>query len=310
MNTQVVHVGADVAEAHIDLHGSIKGLPAQIANTKEGIRSLLKILKPHAGVRLICESTGGCERQLVRACHQAGVAISPVNPLRVRDFARAKGQLAKTDKIDARILADYGAAMLPALSAPLDSALERLAAFHTRRRQLQESRTAERNRLRRAELCVASSHRALIRSLDTQIAAIDRAIAKVVASCAKLRTKVAALTEVKGVGVVSATAILAAMPELGSLSKNQAASLAGLAPFNRDSGKFRAQRHIHGGRAPARHSLYMAALVASRYNPVISSFFSRLRSNGKPPKVALIASMRKLLIHLNSLIKSLPPLPA
>lgn len=308
MNTQTVHVGADVAEAHIDLHGPIKGLPGQVANTRKGVNSLLKILKRNPGVRLTCEATGGCERLLVRACLKAGVAISAVNPQRARDFARAKGQLAKTDKIDARILADYGAVMQPALSEPLDSALEELAAFSTRRRQLLESRAAEKNRLRRAEPCVASSHRAVIRILDSQIAVVDRALARIVASCAKLRAKIAALTEVKGIGSTSAIALLAALPELGSLSRNQAASLAGLAPFNRDSGKFRGQRHIHGGRTSARNALYMSALVAAHRNPVISIFYSRLLSNGKPPKVALIACMRKLLIHLNSLLKSLFPL--
>jgi transposase len=309
MNTQIVHVGADVAEAHIDLYGPIKGLPEQIANTRQGIASLLKMLKRNPGVRLTCEATGGCERLLVRACLKAGVAVSPVNPQRVRDFARAKGQLAKTDKIDARILAEYGAAMQPALREPLDRALEKLAAFSTRRRQLLESRAAENNRLRRADPLIASSHRAVIRTLNTQIAAVDRALAAIGASCSKLRAKIAALTQVKGVGSISAIALLAALPELGSLSKNQAASLAGLAPFNRDSGKFRGQRHIHGGRTSARIALYMAALVAARHNPVISSFYSRLRSNGKPPKVALIASMRKLLIHLNSLLKNLIPIP-
>lgn len=310
MNTQVVHVGADVAEAHIDLHGPIKGLPGRIANTKKGVNSLLKLLKRHPGVRLICEASGGCERLLIRACHQAGIAISAVNPERARDFARAKGQLAKTDKIDARILAEYGAAMQPPLTDPLDPALQGLSALSTRRRQLLDSRTAEKNRLRRAEPSVAPSHRATIHFLNSQITAIDRALSKIVASCAKLRAKIAALTQVKGVGLITAIALLAALPELGSLSKNQAASLAGLAPFNRDSGKFRGQRHIHGGRTPARNALYMAALVASKHNPVISSFYDRLRSNGKPPKVALTASMRKLLIHLNSLIKSLFPLPA
>ncbi|HEY8903226.1 MAG TPA: transposase, partial [Chthoniobacterales bacterium] len=244
MNTQIVHVGADVAEAHIDLHGPIKGLPGQIANTKKGVNSLLKILKRNPGVRLTCEATGSCERLLVRACLKSGIAISSVNPQRVRDFARAQGQLAKTDKIDARIIADYGALMQPPPQEPLDSALEERAAFSTRRKQLLEMRAAEKNRLRRAEPCVAASLRALIRTLDSQIATVDRALARIVASCSKLRAKIAALTEVKGVGSTSAIALLAALPELGSLSRNEAASLAGLAPFNRDSGKFRGQRHI------------------------------------------------------------------
>ncbi|MDD5198653.1 MAG: transposase [Terrimicrobiaceae bacterium] len=302
MKAQIVHVGADVAQSHIDLHGEIAGLPARIANTKINLRRRLKILAGLGSVQIVCEATGGCERALVAACHESGVPISVLNPRQVRDFARAKGQLAKTDKIDARILCEYGRAFQPA--TPLEPSLQKLAAYSARRRQLIALRTAEKNRTYRCDPLLAASHRAVLHVLDRQIAAIDAALARTVASCARLRAKIAALTKVKGVGPISATALLAALPELGTLSKNQAAALAGLAPFNRDSGLFRGQRHIHGGRLPVRSALYMAALVASRYNPVIKAFYDRLRSAGKPPKLALTASMRKLLIHLNSLLKS------
>lgn len=307
MKEQIVHVGADVAQSHIDLHGEIAGLPARIANTKAGLARLLKMLNPAgAAVQIVCEATGGCERLLVAACHQAGVAVCVLNPRQVRDFARAKGQLAKTDAIDARILRDYGRTFAPAPDEPLDPVLQKLAAYSARRRQLILMRSAEKNRTLRADPVLAASHRAILRALDRQIAAIDAALARTVASCARLRAKIAALTKVKGVGPTTATALLAALPELGSLSKNQASALAGLAPFNRDSGLYRGQRHIHGGRLPVRSALYMAALVASRFNPVIKAFYLRLRSAGKPPKLALTASMRKLLIHLNSSLKSLP----
>jgi len=307
MKEQIVHVGADVAQNHIDLHGEIAGLPARIANTKTGLGRLLKMLSPAGSVQIVCEATGGCERLLVAACHEAGVAISVINPRCVRDFARAKGQLAKTDQIDARILREYGRMMQPAADSAIEPGLQKLAAYSTRRRQLIALRSAEKNRTLRSGPLLAASHRAILRALDKQIAAIDASLARTVASCARLRAKITALTSVNGVGTTSATALLAALPELGTLSKNQAASLAGLAPFNRDSGLYRGQRHIHGGRLSVRNSLYMAALVASRHNPVIKSFYQRLRSNGKPPKLALTASMRKLLIHLNSLLKSLPP---
>jgi len=303
---QLVHVGADVAQNHIDLHGEIAGLPARIANTKIDLARLLKMLRPAGPVQIVCEATGGCERLLVAACHQAGVAISVLNPRQVRDFARAKGQLAKTDAIDACVLCEYGRTFAPAPNQPLEPGLQRLAAYSTRRRQLIALRTAEKNRTHRCDPLLAASHRAIMRALDGQIARIDAALARTVASCARLRAKVAALTKVKGVGSTSATALLAALPELGTLSKNQAASLAGLAPFNRDSGLFRGQRHIHGGRSHVRQALYMATLVATRYNPVIKAFYERLRLAGKPPKLALTAAMRKLLIHLNSLLNSLP----
>lgn len=306
MKPPIVHIGADVAQNHIDLHGDIAGLPAQIANTKPALHRLLKTLSAHGAAHLVCEATGGCERLLVAACHHAGVPITVLNPRQVRDFARAKNQLAKTDRIDARILAQYGRTFLPAADSPLDPGLQRLAVYSTRRRQLIALRTSEKNRTLRSDPLLAASHRTILRVLDKQIAAIDAALARTVNTCSRLRAKIAALTAVKGVGSTSATALLAALPELGSLSKTQAASLAGLAPFNRDSGLFRGQRHIHGGRLPVRSALYMAALVASRHNPVITAFYQRLISHGKPPKLALTASMRKLLIHLNSLLKNLP----
>jgi transposase len=310
MKEQIVHVGADVAQSHIDLHGEMAGLPARIANTKTGIRRLLETLAGRDRVQILCEATGGCERALVAACHQSGVAISVLNPRQVRDFARAKGQLAKTDKIDARILCQYGRAFHPAAATPLEPSLQKLAIYSARRRQLIALRTAEKNRTCRCDPLLAASHRAILRALDKQIATIDAALARTVASCARLRSKIAALTTAKGMGPISATSLLAALPELGTLSRNQASALAGLAPFNRDSGLFRGQRHIHGGRLPVRSALYMPALVASRHNPVIKAFYDRLRSAGKPPKLALTAAMRKLLIHLNSLLKSPLPLPS
>ncbi len=307
MHHEVVHVGADVAQSHIDLHGPVPGLPAKIPNSEDGFATLLEALFSAPGAHLVCEATGGCERSLVAACHGAGTPVSVLNPRRVRDFARARGRLAKTDRIDARILRDYGATLLPAATPPREPALQRLALLATRRRQLIGLRTAERNRSRRADPLLLPSHLAVVEALDGQIAAIDAAMAETAASCPLLRAKADALASVKGVGATTALALLAAMPELGTLSKAGAASLAGLAPFNRDSGTFRGQRHIHGGRTLARSALYMAALVASRHNPVISAFYQRLRSNGKPPKLALTAAMRKLLIHLNSILKNMPP---
>jgi len=305
MNPPVVHLGADIAQSHIDLFGPIAGLPSRIDNSKKAILALLKKLSRHAGVQIVCEATGGCELALRRACHEAGQPISVLNPRQVRDFARAKGQLAKTDRIDARLLSQYGSTLQPRPTPPVEPALQKLAAYSTRRRQLLSQRSAEKNRLHRADPLVAPSHRQAIAFCDRQIASVDRAIARTISDSARLRAKLAALTAVRGVGTVSASALLAAFPELGALSKNQAAALAGLAPFNRDSGAFRGQRHIHGGRLAVREALYMPALVAAHHNPVLHAFYSRLRSNGKPAKLALTAVMRKLLIHLNSLLKPL-----
>jgi transposase len=313
MEPQIVHLGADVSKAHLDFHGPLTGLPKRLPNSAPGLAPLWKLLATAspANITLVCEATGGYERVLVAGCHQRGIAICVVNPRQVRDYARALGQLAKTDAIDAAILSRYGAAMAPRPTAPLEPALQKLGAISTRRRQLVALRAAESNRLQQADdRALEASHRAVLRLLERQIAALDATLLRLVHDCARLRAKVDALTQVKGVGATTAIALLAALPELGSLSKAQAAALAGLAPFNRDSGSFRGQRHIHGGRSDVRSALYMAALVASRFNPVINAFYSRLRNNGKPHNLALVASMRKLLLLLNSLLKNLPPFPA
>ena len=318
MPTPTVYYGVDLAAATLEIHGPFPGLPTAVANAKPALTRWLRLLVRRAGLQaphlhLVCEATGGCERLLVAACQRLGVAISVVNPRQVRDFARAQGRLAKTDQIDARLLAEFGQHFAPAARVPLDPALARLALLNGRRRELLALRTAEKNRTTRADLsdpALAASYRALLATLDRQLVALEAALARTVASCAALRAKVTTLCAVRGLGVTTATALLATLPELGQLSKAQAAALAGLAPFNRDSGQWRGQRHIAGGRANVRSALYMAALVASRHNPVIAAFYQRLRAAGKPAKLALTAAMRKLLTHLNSLLKNLPPLPA
>lgn len=306
MNPVVVHLGADIAQAHIDLHGPIPGLPQRVENTPAALSRLLQRLSRHPHLHFICEATGGCERLLVRLAHAAGLAITVLNPRRLRGFAHAHGQLAKTDPIDARMLYEFGSRMKPAPDTPTDPAFLQLAALVTRRRQILDLRTMEANRSLRADRSLAPSFRATLALFDRQIAALEKAISALVASSPLLTDKVARLSSVKGVGSLSASALLAALPELGSLSKNRISCLAGLAPFAWDSGTFRGQRHIKGGRSAARNALYMAALVASRHNPVIKAFYDRLRSNGKPAKVALTAAMRKLLIHLNSLLRISP----
>jgi transposase len=315
MPTSTVYCGVDLAAATLEVHCPFPGLPTNLPNTQPALTGWLKALLRRAGpqaahLHLICEATGGCERALVAACELLGVALSVVNPRQVRDYARAKGRLAKTDRIDARVLTEFGRHFTPAVRVPLDSALQRLAELNKRRRDLLGQRTIEKNRTTRADLsvsCVADSFHESIAFLDQQLAKIEAALAQVVAECAVLRAKVAALSTVRGVGTVTATALLASLPELGQLSRAQAAALAGLAPSNRDSGQWRGQRHIAGGRADVRGALYMAALVASRHNPVIAAFYQRLRAAGKPAKLALTAAMRKLLAHLNSLLKHLPP---
>jgi transposase len=305
----VQYVGADISEATIELAATWPaGLPPRIANEPKAIKALLRQIariRQRSGsmIAIVCEPTGGCERLLKSLCHEASQPVSVVNARQVRDFARAQGKLAKTDEIDARILAQYGERLAPRAADKPDPAFEKLARLSTRRRQLVEMRSAEKNRLHRATKDQAASHRQLIKYLDTQILAMDKKIAALVEDTPRLKRSHQAMIKVDGVGSNTASALLAALPELGTLTRNQAAALAGLAPFNRDSGRYRGQRHISGGRLQVRQALYMATLVATRSNLFIKAFYLRLRSNGKPSKLALTASMRKLLIHLNSLLK-------
>jgi transposase len=233
-----------------------------------------------------------------------------VNPRLPRDFARARNLLAKTDALDAAILAEFGRRMNPAPTPRPDPVLARLDELVNRRAQLIEDRTRERNRLEAA--CGAQTRDSLrrhLRHLESQIEKMEDHIDKLVAATPLLRDKIARLVSVQGVGTLTAAALLAAMPELGALSKNQVAALAGLAPFNRDSGLSRGTRSIHGGRRAVRCALFMAAVTASRFNPILKAVYERLKAAGKPNKVALVAVMRKLLIYLNRLLKPLAPSP-
>lgn len=310
MPASLVHIGADVAKNAIELFAEGLPLPSSIPNTPVGFRRLIRTIeKSGQVVHLVCEATGPYSKALARAFHAAGLSVSVVNPRQVRDFARASGRLAKTDKIDARILASYGAKMQPVPTPPPDAHLENLAALTTRRQQLLEMRNAETKRLAQTENPrVKLSLRASIKQLTRQIQSFEQLINEAIAASAPLQAKAERFRKVQGVGPITAALLLASCPELGTLNKNQVASLAGLAPVCRDSGSLRGKRSIQGGRLPMRTALYMAALSASRCNPHLRPFYQRLRQAGKPFKLALTALMRKLLIHLNSLARS--PLPS
>jgi transposase len=312
MLTPSVYLGADVSKPTIDLSCAQFAVPASIPNTPAGFKALLKILaRSPAPIHVVCEATGPYHQGFVAALHATGVVVSVVNPRLPRDFARSRGQLAKTDKIDARLLADYGRTLPPAPTPRPDAKMTLLDDLVTRRAQLVEDRAREKTRLQQTICAEAlASLKLHVRHLDGQIKKLLERIAEVVAGTPALRAKVARLVAVQGVGTLTASALLAALPELGALSKNEVTALAGLAPFNRDSGAFRGTRSIRGGRSAVRLTLYMAALSACRCNPILKPVYQRLRAAGKAHKVALVAVMRKLLIHLNSLLKSLPSSPA
>jgi transposase len=252
---------------------------------------------------VVVEATGGWERPVVAALTAAGVPVAVVNPRFVRDFARSLGQLAKTDRLDARVLAQYGACVRPPVRPQPDAATEALAALLTRRRQLTAMLVAEQNHRRLAPENLRPAidrHLALLRADRDDL---TRQITAQIAADPAWREEAARLRSVKGVGPVTAATLLAELPELGQLSRRQVAALVGVAPIARDRRKRRGARHCWGGRASVRQVLYMAAVTASRHNPVLHAFYERLRAAGKPAKVALIAVARKLLVILNALVR-------
>jgi transposase len=266
---------------------------------------LIKWIKQGAlPVHLICEASGGYERGLLDAAEQNGIKLSLVQANRVRQYARAAGILAKTDKVDARVLCAFGSAMQPEPTLPLSVQQKQLRELETQRRHLSRMLVSEQNRLAQLnDKQLQRLTRSLLATLKKQMALIDARLAALVAQDQTLREKAQKLTAIAGVGTRTAVLLLAQMPELGTLNRAQAAALAGLAPFNRDSGTLRGKRAIFGGRRALRCGLYMAALVAARHNRILHAFYQRLRTNGKPHKVALTAVMRKLILALNHVLK-------
>lgn len=306
--TPNIHLGIDVAKLTLQLDSSRWDRLAQVDNSPKGHRKILNSLQkqmaqgrhPH----VILEATGGYERALVDALHQAQIPVTVAHPLRVRRFAQAEGLEAKTDALDASVLSRFGQAMKPAASLPLSKLERQLTELSQRRSQLLDLLVQEKNRAESFGLAVLRTQsKRVIRNLEKEIEKIDQLLQDLVARDKTLCSKIQRLCQIQGVGSCSAIALLAAMPELGSLDRRQAAALAGLAPRNRDSGNFTGKRSIGGGRAQARRALYMAALSASRCNPILQPFYQRLRSSGKPFKVALAAVMRRLLIVLNHSLK-------
>ena len=302
-NTSILYVGLDVAKSSLQL--DLAGQPHHFINDAQGHRRLLKLLRAHPAAQIVCEATGGYEQPVVRCLQAAGVPVSVVEAGRVRHFARAKGQRAKTDPIDATILSEYGRAFRPAPTPAPTAQQTRLAALSTRRLQLLQCLIAETNRAEHYldKLCVRQS-RLLRQALDKQIEQCEAAITALIAADEALQAKAQRLDAIPGVGAITAATVLAEVPELGRISDEAAAALVGVAPYNRDSGTAQGVRHIAGGRATVRCALYMAVLSAVRYDAILKAFYLRLRAAGKKPKVALVACMRKLVVLMNRLLKN------
>jgi transposase len=266
---------------------------------------LLKLLATQPGVHVVCEATGGYERDVVAALQAANLPVSVLNPARVRHFARATGQRAKTDPIDAAVLSAYGQTLRPKPTAPRTELEQQLAELVRRRVQILEILVAQRQQAQRLTmLALRRQAQSLVRRLERDLEQIEDQLKELRTQTAALDERVQKLEAITGVGTLTALGVLAELPELGTLNRRQAAALAGLAPHPRDSGQWHGRRSIGGGRAPVRRVLYMAALVAARSNRQLKAFYQRLRAAGKPAKVALTAVMRKLIVLMNHILKN------
>lgn len=306
MSEAKVFVGIDVSKATLDVAVRPSGECFRVDNSEEAAMELAARLTTLAPDLVVFESTGGLETLVVTILAAKELPVVVVNPRQVRDFAKAIGKLAKTDRIDAAVIAHFAEAAKPDIRPLPSPEAKELDALLQRRRQLVQMLTAEKNRLVMFYGCEITNKSIsdLMTILESQIAQIEEAIARRLKNNKIWRDKDDLLQSVPGVGPVLSTTLLAKLPELGSLTRRQIAALVGVAPLNRDSGTFRGTRRVWGGRADIRAVLYMAALTASRCNPVIREFYNRLRDAGKLPKVALTACMRKLLTILNAMLKS------
>jgi len=303
MHPPKVYLGADVSKASIDCR--LLDQAFQVSNDAAGLRRLLARLRSQPDVHVVCEATGGYQNDLVAALHRQAIPVSVINPRQVRDFARSRNLLAKTDRLDAQVLAAFGQANGPTPDAPKPAHLQRLAALLSARDQLVGIRAEHKTRSHQiTDRWLRAQTQRLIGFYDREIKKLEDQLQALRDADAQLQAKAQRLDQVAGLDWRGALGLLGYLPELGTLSRRAIAKLAGLAPLNYDSGQLRGQRHIAGGRAPARRLLYLASLTAVTKNSLFKTSYQKLRAAGKPPKVALIAIARKLLILLNSALKN------
>ncbi|MGH7412086.1 MAG: IS110 family transposase, partial [Candidatus Methylomirabilis sp.] len=294
MHASPVYVGIDVSKTQLEVAVRPQGAAFTAPNDEPGIARVAERLRTLGPALVVLEATGGLEIPLTGALVALGLPVVVVNPRQVRDFAKATGHLAKTDTLDAAVLAHFAEAVRPARRPLPDARTQALAALTARRRQLIEMLTAERNRLGSAPKPVRKRIQAHLTWLDRDLARVDEDLNQAIRTSPVWRERDDLLRSMPGVGPVLARTLLASLPELGTLNRKQIAALVGVAPLNRDSGTFRGRRTVWGGRGHVRAALYMSALVGVRHNHVLRTFYQRLRDAGKVPKVALTACMRKL----------------
>jgi transposase len=303
-----VFIGVDVCKPRLDLMILPTGEILEFENSVKGIKQFVKHVKKLKPTLITCEYTGGLEQPLLIACTEAGLPIAVINPKQARDFARAMGKHAKTDAIDAAMLAEFAARMRPSITVPSSEHIRALEAIIARRRQLLEMKTMERNRLGSTrEVNARASIEAVIAFLEQQEHDLDDQILELVRSDSELKALDVLLQSVPGVGPVVSATLLSSLPELGFAANSRLSALVGVAPMNHDSGSFRGMRFIRGGRGNVRAALYMAVQSAVRFNPALKVVYDRLVAAGKAKKVALVACMRKLLGILNAVVRDQTP---
>ena len=296
-------IGIDVSGKWLDIHVLPEGMVERFGNDVEGIASVVRLSNELDASLVVMEATGGYEMALAAELGLNDVPTAVVNPRQVRDFARSLGILAKTDALDAKVIAQFADKMRPEPRPLPDHQAQALKAMVSRRDQVIQMMTMEKNRLKRALLPVHARVTDHITYLENELKDIDRDITQAIEDSPMWRAKDDLITDVPGIGPVSSMTLIAALPELGTLNRQKIATLVGVAPMNRDSGSYRGRRSIWGGRSRVRRALYMAAMVAVQHNPVIKAFYDRLVEKGKPKKVAIIASMRKLLTIINAMLR-------
>ena len=307
MEASDIFIGIDVSKERLDIGSYPSGQCQSVTHDDASIQGLVAQWKELRPRLIVLEATGGFERRISRALVSAELRFTIVNPRHVRNFAKATGQLAKTDRMDALILARYAEAVRPAVRPLPDEATEELKALTARRRQIIEMTVAEKNRLGSAPKAVKKRINIHLRWLEAELARANKDLDQAIRQSPIWKENEDLLQSAPAIGPTVSRTLIAELPELGKLNRKQIAALVGIAPINRDSGKFKGRRSIWGGRSTVRACLYMAALVASRHNPTIHAFYKRLRTTGKCPKVALVACMRKLLTILNAMIKHRTP---
>ena len=302
-NQKEITIGVDTGKSQLDIFIRPLDIYFTVTNNEKGIKEAIKKIKPYKPSRIVIEATGRLEHPFIMACSQADLPFTVANPIRIKKFAGSIGQQAKTDKLDAQLIAHYGEAIAPPLSTLKPENMQLMSDLLSRRRQLMTMQTMEKNRLQIMPKEITGIIKPILTAIKKQIEKVDDKLSKLIEKCSEYKAKNTIIQSMPGIGPVVAFNLLSDMPELGYLTNKEAASLIGVAPFNKESGSYEGQRNIRGGRHKIRTVMYIAMMSAMQYNPVFKMTYQRLVAVGKPKKTAIIACVRKMIIILNSMVR-------